>query len=684
MNRRRSIRRRAIVAAAIAAIIGAHGTTGTPVVVAGGSTMPATAPPASSQSVVETDLATVGPYGAIALIGDSLLVGSSLDSNGWGPSIARLLVDRGWGPVRVRAGVGYQTGRTLPTTSPANLGTWLSQQRLDGFDPAVVLVNLGTNDINSCRGSSACAFANIRHLMDIIGPDRQVWWSLISVPDPERERTWNDALRTVAAQRSNLILWDWPEVQASKQVPMGADGIHLQGGSAYRQRSVLMADDLTARLGVPRSDSLPLPEPPDEVPATTQPAVPPTTSVAVTTTAVPSTTVGPSTASTVSTDPAGSTSTTTAPTTSTTSTTTTTTTMPEPFSPVLPEASDALSFRAMEPRRLVDTRVDGARLGAGITRVVDLAELVPDLGDVDAAVINLTSVDAGGPGHLTVWPCGTARPGTSTLNVVAGSVRAAQTITELGRESELCVFTSVGTDIVVDLQGVFVDGAGAGFDPLLPTRVLDTRTTGRKRLLTVAAPPGVSAVAMTITVTGGARSGFLTAYGCTDEPPSASTVNWKAYETVAGSTFAPVGSAGMVCLATSGDVDVVVDVTGTFSASGRLRFHAVRPSRMIDTRTGAGGRVEAVSAARTMSAVAAPSNASAVSGTLTIVEPDRAGYLTATVCGSPPGRTSSVNSPAGGVMANGVTVALSAGGTLCIHAHSSTDALFDVSGWWIE
>lgn len=676
MSRRRSIRPRAIVAAVIAALLGMLAVTAAAHASAPASAFPVappttTAPPSGGQAGVESAIPTVGPFGAIALVGDSLLVGSSLETGGWGPSLARLLVDRGWGPVRTRAGVGFQTGRTLPSSSGANLGTWLSQQPLNGFDPAVVVVNLGTNDINSCRGSSACAFANIRHLMDIIGPDRQVWWSMISVPDPEREKTWNDALRAVAAQRSNLILWDWPEVQSTQSVPMAPDGIHLQGASAYRQRSVLIAEDITARLGVQRSDSVPMPTP-STVPAT---PVDSTTTTASTTT----TTLAPTTTVTPTTVVASTTTTTT-----TSTTTTTTTTLPDPFTPELPDERSPLLYRALEPRRLVDTRSDGARLGGGITLVVDLGQVAPDIEDAAAVAVNVTSVDAREAGFLTVWPCGTSRPSTSTVNVGVDVVRSAQTITELGRDGELCVYASVATDVIVDLQGVFAEDAGARFDPLLPTRVLDTRQTGRKRLLTLAAPEGVSAVAMTITVTGGARPGFLTAYGCTDAPPLASTVNWQPFETVAGATFAPVGPAGLVCLATTSDVDVVVDVTGTFAQDGRLRYRPARPTRMIDTRDGAGGLVEPLQADRVMSAVVAPPTASAVSGTLAIVGPKRGGYLTATVCGAPSGTTSSVNAASGTVMASGVTVALSAGGELCIQAHSTTDVLFDVAGWWTE
>ena len=77
----------------------------------------------------------------------------------------------------------------------------------------------------------------------------------------------------------------------------------------------------------------------------------------------------------------------------------------------------------------------------------------------------------------------------------------------------------------------------------------------------------------------------------------------------------------------------------------------------------------------------APPEASAVTGTLTIVTPGRDGFLTAFGCGAVPA-TSNVNAPRAGVLANSVTVVLAAQGRLCIRALAPTHVVFDTTGWW--
>ena len=54
---------------------------------------------------------------------------------GWGPSLAGLLADRGWGPVHMAAGVGFQAGKMIPNNPGANMSLWLMNQRSLGFDP---------------------------------------------------------------------------------------------------------------------------------------------------------------------------------------------------------------------------------------------------------------------------------------------------------------------------------------------------------------------------------------------------------------------------------------------------------------------------------------------------------------------------------------------------------------------
>ncbi len=568
----------------------------------------APSPAHADTGIVEFTRPAPGPRGAIAVIGDSLMVGAVTETGGYAPSIQQVLADRGWGPIRVRAGVGFQTGRLNPTDPANNLAVWLFNQRRTGFDPPVVAVNLGANDIKACRGSSTCALANIRYLLDVIGPGRQVWWPLITMTDPAEAHAWNTALQLVASQRPNLIVWDWPTAQAANGVAMSSDRIHLASSAAYRQRSRLMADDISARVGIAQRVG------------------------------------GPQT---------------------------------------LPVASVPLQYRPVAPVRLVDTRDTAGRLASGGVLTVEVDALVPEAVGAEAVSVNVTATGAAAAGYLTVWPCDAERPVASSVNYGARGARGGHTTSRLSADGMLCVFSSAPADVIVDLQGLFAKGDGVRFDPLTPTRLLDTRNTGRHAVVPVAAPAGSAAVALTLTVTGATAEGYLTAYPCGTEPPLVSNVNFAAGETVAGAAYVPVGADGNVCVFTNVSVDVIVDVTGTFSAGGGLRFVPVTPTRVVDTRDGTGGWKGVQANGQTIDVVAAPADAMAVSGTITIVAPFAPGYLTGTVCGAPAGQTSSVNASTGAVMANSLTVALSPGGTVCIGTLSSTHTLFDTTGWWV-
>ena len=88
--------------------------------------------------------------------------------------------------------------------------------------------------------------------MDTAGPDHEVWWALQTMKNPDYQDAWNQALQIVAAERPNLTLWDWPTILASSGIAISGDNTHLPGPAEYLARSVLMADDITARMGTSR------------------------------------------------------------------------------------------------------------------------------------------------------------------------------------------------------------------------------------------------------------------------------------------------------------------------------------------------------------------------------------------------------------------------------------------------
>ncbi|WP_410571919.1 S1 family peptidase [Amycolatopsis sp. cmx-4-61] len=136
----------------------------------------------------------------------------------------------------------------------------------------------------------------------------------------------------------------------------------------------------------------------------------------------------------------------------------------------------------------------------------------------------------------------------------------------------------------------------------LPTaqRVLDTRTDtgGHKKpvaagesvsLAVPGLPVSASAVAVSLVGTGGTASTFLTAYG--DTLPTTSNVNVSAGRTAAGMAVVPVGPDGRIKVRNNaGDIDVIVDYLGYYSASGESTYQPKdRPDLVLDTRSSLGG-----------------------------------------------------------------------------------------------
>ena len=163
--------------------------------------------------------------------------------------------------------------------------------------------------------------------------------------------------------------------------------------------------------------------------------------------------------------------------------------------------------------------------------------------------------------------------------------------------------------------------------------------------------------------------------------PVVSNVNFGPGETIAGAAYVPVAADGTVCVFTDVPVDVVVDLAGTFDEAGALAFTPAQPTRVYDTRNAVGGWAPIHGLGQTTDMRVAPETAVAVTGTLTLVAPVTAGYLTAFGCGPVP-PTSNANATSGVVLANSVTVGLGPAGRMCIHSSATTHVLFDTSGWW--
>lgn len=564
--------------------------------------LPAPTPSVAGGVVVQQiDIGTAGPLGPVTVIGDSVLVGASYE-----PSLPTRLAELGWGPIRFRASGGGSTGYHLDDRHEASLANWVRWWRAWGWDAPTVMVNLGANDAGFCRGSVVRCAATIRHLMDQLGPRPTVVWGKITHLDGRLASAWNAALDLVASERANLVLWDWPVTQIRQRIPLSADRIHLPNHGAYRQRSQVMATELTDLVAGAR---------PHDAPAVTMP----------TGAAAPST------------------------------------------------------YTPLAPRRLLDTRRAGQWLVAGQRTRIALGGQVPR--GTTAVAVAVTTTTSAGEGHVTVWSCDGAAPQSSVLNPAPGRDRSAQAV--VAATTGLCVQSSVSTHVLVDLQGAFTTSSlGSRLRPLTPQRVVDTRVSGRRAEVSFQAPSGATAVAVTITATGARTPGFVSAFGCGSPTRDTSVVNVSVNETVASSAYVPVGRGGRVCVSTTADTDVLVDLTASFHpGSSGLRFVPTAPTRLLDTRTGTGGWRGRQHPRQVLEVVAAPRGALAVTGTLTHIAPANDGFLTANAC---PGdaNTSNVSTSRGGVMAASVTTAVDAGRRLCVAASTLAHTAFDLTGWW--
>ena len=125
--------------------------------------------------------------------------------------------------------------------------------------------------------------------------------------------------------------------------------------------------------------------------------------------------------------------------------------------------------------RLIDTREESSRVDPGeVLRVPVMGRAgVPGEGagsDVVGVALNVTAVGPVGPGFLRVWPCGSPKPETSSVNYLAGGVEPNAVVVPVDSTGEVCVSSLVTSDVIVDVSGWFDAGVRPGVGRLIDTR----------------------------------------------------------------------------------------------------------------------------------------------------------------------------------------------------------------------
>ncbi len=375
---------------------------------------------------------------------------------------------------------------------------------------------------------------------------------------------------------------------------------------------------------------------------------------------------------------------------------------PELPSPQLDATTEPLGFvPASPPIRAIDTR-DGQPLAQGHVLRVSLAGMVAD--GAEAAVIDLAAVDPTSAGYLTAWSCDEPMPATSNLNYLAGLTRATHAVVTLAADTSICVFSMVETDVLVDVTGSYSEAPTALlFHPMSPTRIYDSRLAGGiwrvGETRAIAVPANAVAVAMNVTVTEPATPGFVTVFPCQTTLPVVSNINYVTDQVVAN--LVQIGAAGgQVCVHSSTRAHIVIDLQGTYDGDGSgLRYQAVPPTRMVDTRSGLGsvfGRVTMDThtaglwpSNAPVATTDVPPNVKALMVSMVVVSPRTSGWGEIGPCLEPayatPNKSSTLNFVAGDIVANqSITPTFAANGAeICTFATSPAYHVVDLTGWFV-
>jgi Concanavalin A-like lectin/glucanases superfamily len=263
----------------------------------------------------------------------------------------------------------------------------------------------------------------------------------------------------------------------------------------------------------------------------------------------------------------------------------------------------------------------------------------------------------GGTALPNIWThiVATFDPSTGLLELYVNGTETAVT-----RDSTLTTGTGrfmIGADQVAGLAGNYFEGeladvqtwntvtppvqpstTGADFIPVTPVRLMDTRsglggttgpvTGGSSTTLkiegnTTASLPttGITAVALSITVTSEANSGFIAAYPDGSDVPVTSTVNYLGDQVATNDAIVPVGSDGDVDFYNYGeDTQLIVDLTGYFSTNTGLADASTYvpltdPTRILSTINGVGAAKATIAADSTLTLAVAGNNTGGTSGT---------------------------------------------------------------------
>jgi hypothetical protein len=267
------------------------------------------------------------------------------------------------------------------------------------------------------------------------------------------------------------------------------------------------------------------------------------------------------------------------------------------------------------------------------------------------------------------------------------------------------VFRSPPGGIVPGIPTFPAPGAPAGFVPLSPVRILDTRgalgghnapfAAGETWSLPVrgfnGVPADAAAVVVNLTGAGATSDTYLTAWRSGEGMPATSNVNVVANGAVPNLAVIGVGANGAISLYNSvGASHVLADLVGYFrEGTSDTALTSLVPSRLLDTRDGTGGYLGVFGPGtefdlQVTGRGGVPGSCAAAVLNVTIAGATGDTFLTVWPNGEGKPTTSSVNARPGQTAANLVISKLGADGKIRIRNESgSAHVLVDVAGYFL-
>ncbi len=269
--------------------------------------------------------------------------------------------------------------------------------------------------------------------------------------------------------------------------------------------------------------------------------------------------------------------------------------------PVLVQAPGQL--HPVNPTRILTANltantVTPLNVGAALTTIQGSA-ITPS-----SVSINVTASAGAAFGKVTSYPQGSPQPGTSTVVYNAGQTTAASATVGVGTSTSISLVATTNVTVNVDITAYAdTNGApnGGNFTSLTPVVLpgANSALVGGANPITLDVPVAnlgvgfpawtAKAVALNVSVVGGASPSTVAVYPKGSSATTATTVSFDANQAISNATIVGVGTSYSVTVAVPAgkSATVTISVSGYYDGTaGKPTFHPIVPARVFDTRSG--------------------------------------------------------------------------------------------------